>query len=120
MSDKDSILESVKKALGLTEEYAVFDPEIIMYINSTFSTLTQLGVGPEEGFAIEDNTSKWDTFLQGDKRLNSVKSYMYLKVRLIFDPPATSYLISAFEKQAQELEWRLNVKVDTPYSVVTE
>ena len=105
----DSILDSIKKVLGLDPEYTEFDIDIIMHINSIFSTLHQLGVGPEEEFSISDNTSIWDDFIGTTKDINSVKSYVYLKARLMFDPPATSFAIAAFEKQATELEWRLNV-----------
>lgn len=105
----DSILNSTKKILGLAEDYDVFDLDIIMHINAVFGTLNQLGIGPEEGFAIEDDTATWDAFLGTDKRLNAVKQYVYLRVRLIFDPPETAYLLAAFEKQIQEQEWRLNV-----------
>ena len=105
----DSILDSIKKVLGLDPEYTEFDIDIIMHINSIFSTLHQLGVGPEEEFSISDNTSIWDDFIGTTKDINSVKSYVYLKARLMFYPPATSFAIAAFEKQATELEWRLNV-----------
>lgn len=105
----DSILNSVKKVLGIQEDYTAFDVDIVMHINTVFSILHQLGLGPEDGFMIEDDTETWDTFLGDDLRLNSVKTYVYLKVRLMFDPPSTSYLIESFNRQAQELEWRLNV-----------
>jgi len=105
-----SILTSIKKNLGIDESYTAFDEDIIMHINSTFSTLEQLGVGPEGGFAITDATAVWSSFIGSDKRLNSVKTYTYLCVRLLFDPPATSYLITAMEKQRDELAWRLNVQ----------
>lgn len=104
-----SILESTKKALGLDKDYTAFDVDIIMHINSVFATLTQLGVGPAEGFMIEDASPEWEAYLGDDPRLNSARSYVYLKVRLLFDPPATSFAIAAMEKQAEEFEWRLNV-----------
>lgn len=103
-----SILTSTKKILGLAEDYTVFDLDIITHINATFSTLTQLGVGPAEGFMIEDDTAVWEDFILDDNQYNSVKSYMYLRVRQIFDPPTTSFAISAFDSQIKELEWRLN------------
>jgi hypothetical protein len=106
---EQSILISTKKILGIAEDYAVFDPDIITHINTAFSTLTQLGVGPAEGFMIEDETAVWTDFVSDDHQYNSVKSYVFLRVRLLFDPPTTSYLITALEKQLQELEWRLNV-----------
>ena len=104
-----SILTSTKKNLGLDASYEAFDSDIVLYINGVFSTLNQLGVGPEQGFAIEDDTATWDAFIGTDPRLNSVQTYVYLSVRLLFDPPGTSYLIAAVEKQKSELEWRLNV-----------
>jgi hypothetical protein len=104
-----SILTSTKKVLGIEEGYTAFDPDIVIYINSVFSTLHQLGIGPEDGFSITDATTTWDAFLGTDPRLNSVRAYMYLRVRLLFDPPQTSYLIDALNAQARELEWRLNV-----------
>jgi hypothetical protein len=109
----DSILDSTKKALGIESDYTAFDVDILMHINSVFSTLHQLGVGPGEGFVVEDAATQWSTFIGDDDRLNSVKTYMYLKVRLLFDPPGTSYLIDSLRKQAEELEWRLNVVRDT-------
>lgn len=108
----ESILDSTKKALGLTAEYDVFDPDIVMHINSVFFTLNQLGVGPAATFAITDADDTWDTFLGGRQDLNAVKSYVYIKVRLLFDPPANSFGISALEKQAEQYEWRLNVQVE--------
>jgi hypothetical protein len=103
-----SILTSVKKILGIAEPYLAFDPDIIIHINSVFSTLQQLGIGPTEGFAIEDSEATWDEFLGTDLRLNNVKSYMYMRVRMMFDPPTTSYLIDAMKEQIRELEWRIN------------
>lgn len=106
---EQSILTSTKKILGIAEDYTVFDLDIITHINSAFSTLTQLGVGPANGFMINDAEPVWADFIESDLQYNSVKSYVFLKVRQLFDPPATSYLISAVERQIEELEWRLNV-----------
>ena len=103
-----SILTSTKKVLGIAEDYTAFDPDIVMHINSALATLTQLGIGPENGFTIEDDEAVWATFIGTDPRLNAVKTYVYLKVRMVFDPPTTSYLLEAFNKQIQEHEWRLN------------
>lgn len=112
----DSILTSTKKVLGIEEDYDAFDTDILMHINSVFSTLNQLGLGPDEGFSISDKQPTWDAFFGNDPRLNSIKTYVYLKVRIIFDPPGTSYLISSLEKQSQELEWRLNAyREETDY-----
>jgi hypothetical protein len=105
-----SILISTKKILGVPQDYTVFDHDIITHINTAFSILTQLGVGPTAGFMIEDETTEWNDFIGStDPQLNSVKSYVYLRTRQLFDPPTTSYLITAMEKQILELEWRLNV-----------
>jgi hypothetical protein len=103
-----SILNSTKKILGIASDYTAFDLDVITHINSAFSTLTQLGVGPAEGFMIEDDTAVWTDFILGDPEYNQVKSYVFLRVRLLFDPPATSYLITAYQDQIRELEWRLN------------
>lgn len=105
---EQSILTSTKKILGIAEDYTVFDLDIITHINTAFSTLTQLGVGPSPGFMIEDNIAVWADFMGADDQYNSVKSYVFLRVRQLFDPPTTSYLIAAQERQIQELEWRLN------------
>lgn len=105
-----SILKSIKKVLGLDADYTAFDPDVLMHTNATFSVLHQLGVGPPGGFFIEDDTSEWSEFLpETDPMLNAAKTYVYLKVRLIFDPPSTSFALSAMEKQVEELGWRLNV-----------
>ena len=106
---EQSILTSTKKILGIAEDYTVFDLDIITHINSAFSTLTQLGIGPDEGFMIEGAETLWTDYIVDDLQYNSVKTYVFLKVRQLFDPPTTSYLISAVERQIQELEWRLNV-----------
>ena len=106
----ESILTSIKKLLGIAEENTDFDADIIMHINSVFTTLTQLGVGPSEGFYIEDEHSEWQEFLPDPNKLQAVKTYMYLKVRLVFDPSSIgSSTLAAYERQIQELEWRLNV-----------
>jgi hypothetical protein len=105
---EQSILTSTKKILGIAVDYTAFDLDVITHINAAFSTLTQLGVGPAEGFMIESADEEWYDFIENDPQLNTVKSYMFLKVRQLFDPPTTSYLIGAVEKQIQEFEWRLN------------
>lgn len=108
----DSILTSIKKLLGITAEYAQFDTDLIMHINSVFSILTQLGVGPSTGFSIHDEYSVWTDFLPEDPRLEMVKTYVYLKVRLMFDPPDRSAVADAIKRQIDELEFRLNVAAD--------
>jgi hypothetical protein len=105
----DSILEGTKKILGIGADYTAFDHDIITHINSVFFTLNQLGIGPDPGFMIEDDSSEWSEFIGDDLRLNAIKTYVYLRVRLLFDPPTTSYLITAMKEQREELEWRLNV-----------
>lgn len=107
-----SILTSIKNLLLVPDDLTEFDNMIITHINSVFLNLTQLGVGPEEGFSIEDETTEWDEFISDNAQLNSVKSYMYLKVKLLFDPPLSSSVIESMNRQIAELEWRLNVAVD--------
>lgn len=109
----ESILTSIKKLLGIAEEYTHFDDDIIIHINSVFMILHQLGVGPEEGFYIKDAANKWDEYVSDPTALQAVKSYVYLKVRLLFDPPQSSALIEAINRQISEFEWRLNVAVDS-------
>ena len=109
----ESILTSIKKLLGITKEYDQFDPDIIMHINSVFMILTQLGVGPAEGFSIEDDTAVWTDFIQDIKKLESVKTYIYLKVKLAFDPPLSSAVIESMNRLINELEWRLNVAAES-------
>ena len=107
-----SILTSIKKMLGIAEDYTEFDEDIITHINSVFLNLTQLGVGPEEGFMVEDDTATWEDFIDDSIQLQAVKTYMYLKVKLLFDPPLSSSVTESFTRMIAELEWRLNVAVD--------
>jgi len=109
----DSILNSVKKKLGIQEDYTHFDEDIIMDINSVFMILNQLGVGPDEPFTIEDEDTYWDDFID-NTRIEAVKSYMYMKVRLMFDPPTSGFLVDSLNKQIAELEWRMLVQAETP------
>lgn len=109
---KTSILLSIKKLLGIEPEYEHFDTELIININSVFMILNQLGLGPVEGFVIESKEDTWDSFLLGRKDLESIKTYIYLKVRLMFDPPQMGYLVDSIKKQTEEFEWRLNVQVE--------
>ena len=108
----DSILDSIKKILGMTPAYDAFDTDLVIHINSVFGILAQLGVGPEGGFSISDNTTLWKAYLGNSKDLEMVKSYIALKVRLIFDPPTIGAVMDAMKEQIRELEWRLNVQVD--------
>jgi hypothetical protein len=109
---KDSILQSTKKLLGLPAEEDAFDLDIITHINSAFATLFQAGVGPLTPYEITDANDLWDAFIQNKAQINDVKTYVYLKVRLVFDPPANSFTITPVEKQLEELIWRLNVSDD--------
>lgn len=111
----ESILTSIKKLLGIEEEYEHFDPDIIMHINTVLGDLTQLGVGPSEGFLIEDKTSTWNDFIDSDSAalLSGVKSYMHLRVKLLFDPPSSSSVLASYERQIDRFEWRLNVAAET-------
>lgn len=108
----ESILLSIKKMLGLDSEYDVFDPELIIHINTVFGTLHQLGVGPEDQFRISGDSETWSEFDTEGEQIDEVKTYVYLRVRLLFDPPSSSFVLSSFKEQLQELEWRLNVKAD--------
>lgn len=115
VADPASILDSVKKALGIESDTDVFDLDVIMHINSTFATLTQVGVGQSTGFVISDNTAEWEDFSPDMILLANVKSYIVTCVRLLFDPPATSFGLDAMQKTKQELEWRLNVSSEAIY-----
>lgn len=106
----ESILNSVKKVLGFDPDYEAFDVDILMHINTVFSTLNQLGIGPAEGFMIEDADDTWDDFLEGDIRLNLVKTYMCLRVKILFDPPTTGHHVDALKEQIRELEFRILTK----------
>lgn len=113
MDTTESILTSVKKLLGIDESYTHFDADLIMHINSVFSILGQMGVGPKKGFAISGADEKWSDFLEDDPgRLALVKSYMHLKVRLLFDLPTASSAVDAMNRQISEFEWRLFVAAD--------
>ena len=106
---ENSILLTTKKMVGVSPDDPDFDLDILGHINGTFAVLDQLGIGPSGGFMIEDASSTWDDFLGPDPRLNMVKTYVYLRVRHLFDPPGTSYLIQANEKQMEELVFRMSV-----------
>lgn len=108
----ESILTSIKKLLGISEEYEHFDADLIMHINSVFMILTQLGVGPSEGFRITDESEIWTDFISEPARIDLVKSYMHLKVKLLFDPPSSSAVIESMNRMITEFEWRLNVAAD--------
>lgn len=108
----DSILLSIKKLLGLDSSYTEFDTDIIIHINSVFSVLQQLGVGPSQGFSITGTTEVWSDFTNDNAEINNVVSYMYLSVRMLFDPPTNSAILKSYQDLIKEYEWRLNVAVD--------
>ena len=109
----ESILDSIKKVCGIEADYTAFDEDLLLHINSEFAVLNQIGVGPVDGFQISDNTATWADILEGEMRLNMVKSYIYLKMRLLFDPPGTPPLIAAYEKQADMFLWRIREHRET-------
>lgn len=104
----DSILNSIKKLLGLEADYKVFDTDIMMHINTVFSVLYNIGASPKDGFMISSEEQTWSMFLKNTMHAEMVKSYMYLRVKMLFDPPATSFVIDSMQKQIAEFEWRLN------------
>lgn len=104
------ILVSVKKVLNLPESDPSFDVDIIMHINSALARLKQLGIGPPNGFMIEDDTDTWDAFVGDDPRWNQVRTYVYMAVRLVFDPPTSPVALASMERQIDKLEWLLNVE----------
>ena len=114
MDNAESILTSVKKLLGIAEEYTQFDTDIIIHINTIFMALQQMGIGPNDGFSITDENDLWTDFMQDSILLNSVKTYMYLRVKLLFDPPLTSSTVDSFNKLISELEFRMNSKAEYP------
>lgn len=107
----ESILLSIKKLLGIMPEYTYFDDDIIIHINTAFATLNQLGVGPKGGFMIVDENSEWEEYTT-ETNLNMVKTYIYLKVRLLFDPPTSSVLVESINRSIAELEWRIFLEGD--------
>lgn len=113
MEISESILTSIKKLLGIDENYTHFDADIVMHINSVFSILTQMGVGPANGFSISGKDEPWSAFITDKPNIFSlVKSYVYMKVRLLFDPPLSSAAIESINRQISEFEWRLFVAAD--------
>lgn len=110
----ESILESIKGYLGINPDDIVFDGEIIIAINSAFMTLSQLGVGSEDTFTIHDSTTTWSEFVEDVDQLPMIKSYIFIRARLMVDPPTSSQLMTALQDTAREYEWRLNAAVDIP------
>nr|DAL55077.1 MAG TPA_asm: hypothetical protein [Caudoviricetes sp.] len=109
----ESILTSIKAQLGIQEEYTAFDQQIIMHINSVLMVLNQLGVGPTAGFIISDKTATWNDFLSSDKNLEATKSYVGMRVRMLFDPPTTSIVAESMNRMINEFEWRLNSEAES-------
>ncbi len=107
-----SILTSIKKMLGIDDDYTHFDTDIIININSVFMKLNQLGVGPIEGYSIADKVPKWIDFIGEKKDSQAIITFTYLNVRLLFDPPSNSFMIDAMERQIKEYEWRLNIQAE--------
>lgn len=109
----ESILQSIKKLLGMAEDYTAFDADIIMHINSVFMILNQLGIGPTNGFSISDENAVWSDYLpENNKNFEAVKTYIYLKTKIVFDPPMSSAVMEAMKQMISELEWRLNVEAE--------
>lgn len=109
----ESILTSIKLLLGITEDYEAFDQQIIAHINSVFMILTQLGVGPPDGFMITSKVDTWNKFVSDEKKMQLVKSYTYLKVKMLFDPPSTSAVMDSTNRMINEFEWRLNSQAES-------
>lgn len=109
----DSILVSIKKMLGLDDDYTPFDTDVLIHINTAFMTLCQMGIGPKEGFAVTDDSQTWDDFLTNKVMLGGVKTWVYLQVKMLFDPPANSFVMDAYKTQAEQILWRLNVQAES-------
>lgn len=109
----DSILVSIKKMLGLDDEYTPFDADVLIHINSAFMTLCQMGIGPKEGFMVSDYNQTWDEFLTNKVMLGGVKTWVYLQVKMLFDPPTNSFVMDAYKTQAEQILWRLNVQAES-------
>lgn len=114
----ESILNSIKKLLGINESYQAFDTDIIIHINTVLNTLMQLGIGPVDGFTINDDKAKWSDFINDSKKYDMIKSYIYLRVRLLFDPPLNASVLESMKQTISELEWRLNVQYENDKEVL--
>lgn len=112
LNDKDSILISIKKLLGISKECADFDTDIKIHINSTLMNLDQLGITIPKFFSVQDETQTWSEIIQNQEKIDSIVTYVYLKVKLVFDPPLSSAVMEANKESIRELEWRLTVQVD--------
>lgn len=113
MDMMDSILTSIKKLIGYPEDYEQFDTDLIIHINSVFTILNQIGVGPINGFSIKDKSTTWSEYTGDTVLFDSVKTYVYMKVRLVFDPPSSSFVLESIKEMIKEYEWRLNAFAET-------
>ena len=105
---EENILNSIKKLLGIPEDYTAFDQDIMIHINSVFMILSELGVGPSNGYSLKDGTEKWGDFISDDENLEGIKTYVYMKVKTIFDPPLNSAVLASMKELISEFEWRIN------------
>lgn len=105
---EENILDSIKKLLGIPEDYTAFDQDIMIHINSVFMILYELGVGPSNGYSLKDGTEKWGDFISDDENLEGIKTYVYMKVKTIFDPPLNSAVLASMKELISEFEWRIN------------
>lgn len=105
---EENILNSIKKLLGIPEDYTAFDQDIMIHINSVFMILSELGVGPSNGYSLKDGTEKWGDFISDDENLEGIKTYVYMKVKMIFDPPLNSAVLASMKELISEFEWRIN------------
>ena len=117
ISNNDSILTSIKKLMGLTEEYDAFDQDILILINSVLFELEQIGVKAKEGFVLSDKTAVWSDYSDDDRLLNALKPYIYMKTKLTFDPPTSSGALDSMNRIIDRFEWRINLYADTGGSV---
>lgn len=108
----DSVLLTIKKLLGIDSDYTHFDKDIIIHINSVLMSLNQIGVGPDEPATISSDMDTWSNILGDTKNLEAIKTYVYIKVRILFDPPSSSFVLEALKRQADEIEWRLNMQTE--------
>lgn len=105
-----SILDNVKKVCGIAEDYTVFDQDLLVLINSSILDLTQNGIGPSKGFIVSDNSATWNDFIPGFSNIGAVATYVSQKAKLLFDPPSSSFVVEAMQKQLDEIIWRLNIQ----------
>ena len=113
ISNNDSILTSIKKLMGLTEEYDAFDQDILILINSVLFELEQIGVKAKDGFTLSDKTAVWSDYSDDDRLLNALKPYIYMKTKLMFDPPTSSGALDSMNRIIDRFEWRINLYADT-------